>query len=69
MIDHADNIFDRNAILHPGSVYGHPRDVVVPDDIGRRKARHPRILGIGCRCRGIKPGAEGTAGLARPGNH
>jgi hypothetical protein len=28
MIDHADNIIDLNAILHPGSVYDHPRDVV-----------------------------------------
>ena len=28
MIDHADNVVDLNAILHPGSVYGHPRDVV-----------------------------------------
>lgn len=28
MIDHADNVVDLNAILHPGSVYDHPRDVV-----------------------------------------
>jgi hypothetical protein len=28
MIDHGDNVFDLNAILHPGSVYDHPRDVV-----------------------------------------
>ena len=28
MIDHADNVIDLNAILHPGSVYDHPRDVV-----------------------------------------
>jgi hypothetical protein len=28
MIDHTDNIVDLNAILHPGSVYDHPRDVV-----------------------------------------
>jgi hypothetical protein len=27
MIDH-DNVFDLNAILHPGSVFNHPRDVV-----------------------------------------
>jgi hypothetical protein len=26
--DHADNIIDLNAILHPASVYHHPRDVV-----------------------------------------
>jgi hypothetical protein len=28
MIDHMDNVVDLNAILHPGSVYDHPRDVV-----------------------------------------
>lgn len=28
MTDHADNVVDLNAILHPGSVYDHPRDVV-----------------------------------------
>jgi hypothetical protein len=28
MIDHANNVVDLNAILHPGSVYDHPRDVV-----------------------------------------
>jgi hypothetical protein len=28
VIDHADNIIDLNAILHPDSVYDHPRDIV-----------------------------------------
>jgi hypothetical protein len=28
MIDHTDNVIYLNAILHPGSVYDHPRDVV-----------------------------------------
>jgi hypothetical protein len=28
MIDDADNLIDLNAILHPASVYDHPRDVV-----------------------------------------
>jgi hypothetical protein len=28
MIDHADNVFDLNAVLHPGTVFDHPRDVV-----------------------------------------
>jgi len=26
MIDHADNVFDLNAVLHPGTVFDHPRD-------------------------------------------
>ncbi|MBW7970395.1 hypothetical protein [Bradyrhizobium sp. BR 10289] len=40
MIDHADNIIDLNAILHPGSVYDHPRDVVAEPDlsIGEKRA-------------------------------
>jgi hypothetical protein len=44
MIDHADNIIDLNAILHPGSVYEHPRDVVADPSISLvRSARssHP----------------------------
>jgi hypothetical protein len=28
MIDCTDNVVDLNAILHPGSVYDQPRDVV-----------------------------------------
>ena len=28
MLDHADNVFDLNAVLHPGTVFDHPRDVV-----------------------------------------
>ena len=40
MIDHADNVFDLNAILHPGSVYDHPRDVVADQtiSIGEKRA-------------------------------
>ena len=40
MIDHADNIIDLNAILHPGSVYDHPRDVVADPglSIGEKRA-------------------------------
>src|ERR1700688_1875250 len=40
MIDHADNIIDLNAILHPGSVYDHPKDVVADQtiSIGEKRA-------------------------------
>ena len=40
MIDHPDNIIDVNAILHPGSVYDHPRDVVADQtiSIGEKRA-------------------------------
>jgi hypothetical protein len=40
MIDHTDNVVDLNAILHPGSVYDHPRDVVADTtlSIGEKRA-------------------------------
>jgi hypothetical protein len=28
-----DNVYDLNAILHPGSVYDHPRDVLADDEL------------------------------------
>ncbi|MEA2888403.1 MAG: hypothetical protein QOD11_2763 [Bradyrhizobium sp.] len=39
MIDHAENVIDLNAILHPGSVYDHPRDVVADTTIPIREKR------------------------------
>lgn len=40
MIDYGANIIDLNAILHPGSVYDHPRDVLVDQtiSIGEKRA-------------------------------
>jgi hypothetical protein len=40
MLDHVDNIIDLNAILHPGSVYDHPRDVIADPtlSIGEKRA-------------------------------
>ena len=40
MIDQRDNIIDLNEILHPGSVYDHPRDVVADPtrSIGEKRA-------------------------------
>jgi hypothetical protein len=39
MIEHADNIVDLNAILHPGSAYDHPRDVVADATISIAEKR------------------------------
>ena len=39
MTDHADNIIGLNAILHPGSVYEHPRDVVADQTISIAEKR------------------------------
>ena len=40
MIDQADNIVDLNAILHPATMFDHPRDVVadVTLSIGEKRA-------------------------------
>jgi len=40
MIDRTDNVVDLNAILHPGSVYDHPREVVADTtlSIGEKRA-------------------------------
>jgi hypothetical protein len=39
MIDDADIIIDLNAILHPGTVYEHPRDVVADQTISLGEKR------------------------------
>ncbi len=41
MIDRTDNVVDLNAILHPGSVYDHPREVVADTtlSIGEKRAK------------------------------
>ena len=39
MIDHGDNVIDLNAILHPGSVYDHPLDVVADATISTAEKR------------------------------
>jgi hypothetical protein len=39
MTDHADNVIDLSAILHPGSVYDHPRDVLADQTISSGEKR------------------------------
>ena len=39
MIDHGDNIIDLNALLHPGSVYDHPGDVVADPTLSASQKR------------------------------
>ena len=39
MIDRDDNVIDLNAILHPGSIYGHPRDVVANPNLSIAEKR------------------------------
>ncbi len=34
-----DNVFDFNALLHPGTVFAHPRDVVADPDLSLAEKR------------------------------
>ena len=34
-----DNVYDLNAILHPGSVFDHPRDVLADASLSRAEKR------------------------------
>jgi hypothetical protein len=35
----ADNVYDLNALLHPGSVFDHPRDVLANTSLSRAEKR------------------------------
>jgi hypothetical protein len=37
--DFDDNVYDLNAILHPGSVFDHPRDVLADKTLSRAEKR------------------------------
>jgi|SRR3954462_3542130 hypothetical protein len=39
MSDRTDNVVDLDAILHPGSVYDHPRDVVADNTLSTAEKR------------------------------
>jgi hypothetical protein len=39
MIDHTDNVIDLNALLHPASVYDHPRDVLRDSNLSTAEKR------------------------------
>ena len=55
-----DNVFDFNSLLHPGTVFGHPKDVVADPRLTvsrsarssrhghptRRRSRHARRSGL-----------------------
>jgi hypothetical protein len=46
-----DNVFDFNALLHPGTVFTHPRDVVADPKLSLAEKR--AILAfVGIRCLG-----------------
>jgi hypothetical protein len=39
MIPHDDNVYDINALLHPGTVFEHPRDVVAEPSLTMSEKR------------------------------
>ena len=42
-----NNVFDFEALLHPGTVFGHPRDVVSHPDLTLAETRaNPCLLGL-----------------------
>jgi hypothetical protein len=44
-----DNVFDFNALLHPGTGFEHPRGRGLPfEPQPRREARDPGFMGLGC---------------------
>jgi hypothetical protein len=56
-----DNVFDINALLRPGTVVDHPRDVLAHPSLSVfRKTRHPGVLGIRCMGDRLLPLAAGT---------
>ena len=70
MIDHDDNVIDLNVILHPGSVYDHPSDVVADPTLSASEKRAILAsMGFGCCRRGVKSGAQGTTGITALGDH
>ena len=43
-----DNVFDLEALLHPGTMFKHPRDVVSHPDLDLAEKRAPGVLGVRC---------------------
>ena len=64
-----DNVVDLNALLHPGTAFEHPRDVVShPTSQSFREARHPGFVGVrrlGDRVMPVAAGSQGTSSTRR----
>ncbi len=65
-----DNVFDINALLHPGTIFDHPRDVLADASLSvSGETRHLGVLGIrriGDRFLSL---AAGTGGPQGPRDH
>ena len=49
------NVFDINALLHPGTVFEHPQDVVGHSGLTTAEKRAILALGVGCFCHRVLP--------------
>ena len=58
-----DNVFDINALLHPGTIFDHPRDVLAHPSLSVSEKRHSGVLGVRCIGDRVLPRA---AGACRP---
>ena len=58
-----DNVFDLNALLHPGTVFEHPKDVV--HHTGLTTAEKRAILGLRCLCDSVLPSHALTCGTEK----
>jgi hypothetical protein len=63
-----DNVFDLNALLHPGKVFDHPKDVVAHPALSNAKKR-AILLGIGCISDCFLSRTEGTHWAQSAGHH
>ena len=67
-----DNVFDFQALLHPGTVFEHPKDVVSHPDLTLAEAGDPCLLGLrrfGDRFMPRAAGAERTEGARQHRRH
>ena len=64
-----DNVFDINALLHPGTIFDHPRESGASIAVDLGEARHPGILGIRCIGDRILPRSEGACRAQSTGHH
>jgi hypothetical protein len=56
-----DNVFDFNALLHPGTTFEHPRDVVFHPNLSLAEKRAILAsMGLGCVRDRVVPIAVGT---------
>jgi hypothetical protein len=62
-----NNVFELDALLHPGTVFDHPNDVVAHPKLSLSEKRHPRVLGIRRIRHRLLPRVAGSARFEEAG--